>query len=92
MSSEHARFVALGMELFLDEGSPQESGSSELSDFHVEVHTNGKEEGEARSNFVHGETCLLGCSDILKTIGNGESEFKLRVGSSLLHVIARDGD
>ena len=92
MSSEHAGFVALGMEFLLDKRGPKRSSCSEFCDLHIEVHAHSEEEGESGSGLVNSETRLFSSSDVLKTISDGKGKFKFTVSTSLLHVIATDTD
>mmetsp|Transcript_24465 Transcript_24465/g.37942 ORF Transcript_24465/g.37942 Transcript_24465/m.37942 type:complete len:416 (-) Transcript_24465:782-2029(-) len=90
MSSQSHALSVLGTELLLDKGGPQLSGSSELGDLRVEVHTNSEEEGEPGSDLVDVQTSLLSSSDVLKTIGDSERKLQLRVSTGLLHVVPGD--
>lgn len=90
MGSQGQRLLVLGSKLLFDEGSPKKSGSSELCNLHVKVHTNGKEEGESWSNIIDIQAGLLSCSNILKTVSNGESKLEFGVCTSFLHVVTGD--
>ena len=91
MSAEHAALGVCWPE-FLDDLCPQQSGSPHLRDFHIKVHANTPEEAEAWRKVIDLETsgnCRL---NIFLPIGEGIGQLKRRVGTRLLHVIARNGD
>ena len=88
MSSEHACLVRFCTKLISQEVRPNQSSCSQLSDLHIEVHANTKEEGESRSYLIHIQASLLGSSNVLQAISYRESELKFAISSSFLHVVA----
>ena len=58
MSSEHAGFHVLGVEVLLDKVSPQSPCRPHLGNLHVEIHSHGPEEGQPRSKTVDIQTSL----------------------------------
>ena len=56
------------------------------------VHADGPEETQAGSKGVHIDTCVDTCTQIVHTVGQGVSQLDVGSSTSLLHVIARDGD
>jgi len=44
MCSQHAALWVAGLEFFFDKLSPKKTSSTQLCDFHVKIHSNGKKE------------------------------------------------
>ena len=44
VGAEHVALLVFDIEVLVDELGPEHTGCSQLCDFHVEVHTHGKEE------------------------------------------------
>jgi hypothetical protein len=82
MGSKKQRSVVLGVEVLLYELSPELTGGAELGDLEEEVHSNTKEEREARSNIIDGDSSLHTASDVLNAVS--ESKGKLKSSISLI--------
>mmetsp|Transcript_10701 Transcript_10701/g.18748 ORF Transcript_10701/g.18748 Transcript_10701/m.18748 type:complete len:349 (-) Transcript_10701:18-1064(-) len=92
MRAQKKGLLALRVELLLHELGPHLACSAQLGNLHVEVHADGEEEGQTRSNLVHVQTCRLGRSHVLNAVRNGEGQLQLGVRAGLLDVVATDGD
>ena len=78
--------------LLLHEARPEQAGRAHLGDLHEEVHADGPEEGQARGKTVDVEADALACPEVLDAVGQRVGELEILRGSSLLHVVAGDGD
>ena len=62
MSSKQARFWIFRLEVLCDEVRPEATRSAHFGNFHIEVHADAPEEGQARRKVVDVETSLGGGS------------------------------
>ena len=89
--TEHERLRILSAKA-LDHLSPEHTRSTHLSDLHKVVDADAPEEGETWRKLVHRDTCVDTSAEVLDTVSDGKGDLDVGRSTSLLHVIARDGD
>ena len=81
----------LGAELLHDLG-PEHTGCTHLGDFHEVVHADSPEERQAGCEGIDVDTGVDTGTEVLETVGEGVGQLDVGRSTSLLHVVARDGD
>ena len=56
------------------------------------IDTDTPEEGETWRKLIHGDACVDTSAKVLDTVGDGKGDLDVGRSSSLLHVVAGDGD
>ncbi len=91
MGAQHRRARILGPEL-RHQFRPQQTRRPQLGDFHEEVHADGEEEAESRSERVNVQPASQGRPHVFQAVGQGEGQFLHRRSACFLHVVAGDRD
>ena len=91
MRAQHEALGGLGIKT-LHDAAPQQTRSTHLGNFQIEIHAHGPEERQATGKVVHVHALGNGGFDILFAVGQGKGHLERLVGTRLLHVITRNGN
>jgi hypothetical protein len=91
MRAQHFRARVFRIEL-ADDARPQQAAGAQLGNFHVEIHGDAPEEGQATGEGVDVQTGGECSADVFLAVGQRVSQLQRRVGTSFLNVITRNGN
>ena len=91
VGAQHGTLRVSRVEL-ADDFRPDQAGGAQFGDFHIEVHADAPEEGEARRELVDAQPGFDGGADVFLAVGEGVGQFQRGIRPRLLHVVAGDGD
>ena len=91
MSTESHGFIILSPKGFYNLG-PQHTGRPHLGNLHKVVFANSPEEGQTLSKGIYRQTSFDTGTDILQTISQSVAQLNISCSTSLLHMIAGNGN